>query len=228
MSQRAALAHEGLTTYEAEQLRQIAAWKSEPTNPLSELWKMISLPVARAVETVIPEAVVRSAIERSYDASELIAGRKDIQRQAGVKSIRGLRGKPLEECDRLAKQVGQGAQMLATAEGAATGAGGALTTLVDVPILFILALRTILKIGYCYGYPLDQPRDRPFVVGVLIARVPARSRSGASGSAGSAASRTYSWRKPRWRSWPRRRSPSSFSSRCSRKSLGWVPSRVPS
>src|SRR5205823_4310250 len=32
-----------------------------------------------------------------------------------------------------------------------------------------LALRTILKIGHCYGYPLDQPKDRPFVLGLLIA-----------------------------------------------------------
>ncbi len=169
MSQHAIPAQRGLTAYEAEQVRQIAAWKSEPTNPLSELWKMITLPVAKAVETVIPDAVVRLAMERSYDASELLAGRKDIQNQAGVKSLTALREKSLEECDHLAKQVGLAMQALATAEGAATGAGGVLTTLVDVPILFVVALRTILKIGHCYGYPLNRRKDRPFVVGVLIA-----------------------------------------------------------
>ena len=34
-----------------------------------------------------------------------------------------------------------------------------------------MALRTILKIGHCYGYPLDQRRDRPFVVGILITAI---------------------------------------------------------
>ena len=62
-------------------------------------------------------------------------------------------------------------QVFATAQGAATGAGGTLTTLIDIPLLFILSLRTILKIGHCYGYPLDQRRDRHFVVGASIAAI---------------------------------------------------------
>src|SRR5262249_2665649 len=78
-------------------------------------------------------------------------------------------GKPLEECDRLANLVGAGSQAIALAEGAATGAGGPLTTVIDIPLLFVLALRTIIKIGHCYGYALDQPSDRSYVLGVLLA-----------------------------------------------------------
>jgi EcsC protein family len=44
-----------------------------------------------------------------------------------------------------------------------------LTTLIDVPLMFVLALRTILKIGHCYGYALDRAADRQFVLGILIA-----------------------------------------------------------
>ena len=88
-----------------------------------------------------------------------------------MRSLPRLRLKPLEECDALAKQVGTAAQAMATAAGAATGAGGPLATLADVPLLFTMALRTILKIGHCYGYPLDQRRDRPFVVGILITAI---------------------------------------------------------
>ena len=160
-----------LTAYESEQVRQIAAWKSEPPNPLSELWKLITLPGARLVEKLIPDRVVRAAIEKSYDVSELLAGEQDIQRQAGVKDLSELRDKPLEECDRLARQVGLAAQALAVAEGAATGAGGMLTTLLDVPLLFILALRTIIKTGHCYGYPFHHRRGRHFALGVLIAAI---------------------------------------------------------
>ena len=43
-----------------------------------------------------------------------------------------------------------------------------MTTLVDVPLLFALSLRTVLKIGHCYGYPLEQDKDQHFVLGVLL------------------------------------------------------------
>jgi hypothetical protein len=158
-----------LTPYETEQVWQIAAWKSKPPHPLSELFKRITLPAAKYVEKVIPDELVRVAIEKAYKVSELIAGRKAIERLAGVTDLKELRNKPLEECDSVASRVGVEAQTLATVEGAATGAGGVLTTLIDLPLLFVLSLRTILKIGHCYGYPLDHEKDRRFVLGVLIA-----------------------------------------------------------
>ena len=158
-----------LTPYEADQVRRIAAWKSEPPNALSELWKRVSLPVARAIEPIIPDRAVRAAITRSYDASERLAGREDIQRRAGVRDLAELAHGRLERCDRLAIETGASAQALAAAEGAATGAGGLLTTFLDVPLLFILGLGTIRRIGHCYGYPLEHHKDRHFALGVMAA-----------------------------------------------------------
>jgi hypothetical protein len=169
MKTRAETARAPLTAYESEQVQQIAAWKSRPPNAFSEMWKRMILPGARLVEKLIPDRLVQAAIERSYDMAERLAGQEDIRRRAGVKDLHELRDKPLEECDRLARQVGLSAQTVAIAEGAATGAGGVLTTLVDVPLLFVLALRTILKIGHCYGYPLDHHKGQHFVLGVLLA-----------------------------------------------------------
>jgi hypothetical protein len=157
-----------LTAYEKEQVRRIAAWKSQPPNPLTELWKRISIPVAHVVERLIPDSVVSSAIEKGYDASDLIAGQRDIMRRAGVRDLGELKNKPLEECDALAGRVGNSSQAIAAVEGAATGAGGVITTLLDVPLLFVLAVGTIRKIGHCYGYPLHH-KDWHFVLGVLTA-----------------------------------------------------------
>jgi hypothetical protein len=117
----------------------------------------------------VPDALVRRGIEQAYAVSELVAGQANIKLRAGVKDLAELKHKPLEDCDKLAIQVGFAAKALTLAEGAATGAGGMLTTLLDIPILFVLALRTIIKIGHCYGYPLDRPRDQVFVLGVLLA-----------------------------------------------------------
>jgi hypothetical protein len=158
-----------LTPYEREQVRAIAAFKSAPPNPFAEMFKRVTLPAARAVERLIPDALVQQAIERAYDASQRLAGRRDIARRAGVDDIAELRGKPLEECDRLAGGVDVVARGIAVAEGVATGAGGPLTTLIDVPLLFVLAIRTILRIGHCYGYALDGERDRKYVLGLLLA-----------------------------------------------------------
>jgi hypothetical protein len=133
------------------------------------MFKMITLPGAKVVEQVIPDAVVRGAIERAYDAAERRATQEDIKRQAGVADLGELQRKPLEECDQLATRVSLASQTFSVAEGAATGAGGPLTTLIDIPLLFVLAIRTIFKMGYCYGYRLDGPRDRPYVLAVFLA-----------------------------------------------------------
>lgn len=168
MRRRAKTERNQLTDYEAEQVRRIAAWKSEPPNPLAELWNTLTMPGAKAVEKVIPDRLIEMTIERLDDAAALMAGQEDIKRRAGVRDLAELRDRPMEDCDRMARQVGLAAQALATAEGAATGGGGVWTTLLDIPLLFGLALRTIRKIGHCYGYPLDDQRGRALVLATLV------------------------------------------------------------
>jgi hypothetical protein len=158
-----------LTPYETEQVREIALWKSTPPNPFSELVKSITTSLTDLVEKMIPDQWVIAAIQQGYRVSELVAGQDDIKRRAGVAQLVELRKKPLEECDRLADGVTVAAQIWATVEGAATGAGGALTTAIDLPLLFVLSLRTILRVGHCYGYTLDHPNDQKFVLGILVA-----------------------------------------------------------
>jgi hypothetical protein len=158
-----------LTSYEAEQVRQIATWKSQPPHPFVELVRRITLPPARFLERLIPDSVVASAINRAYDVSYLLAGYRDTLRKAGISELTELQHKPLEVCDRIAIEVGVAAQAISVVEGALTGAGGVWTTLLDIPLLLILSLRTILKVGHCYGYALDELDDRRYVISVLVA-----------------------------------------------------------
>ena len=87
MSEPGDAARAGLTAYEAEQVGQIAAWKSEPPNPLVEIFKRITLPGARVIGKFVPDAVVRGSIERAYDLSEVLAGQADVKRQAGIHDL---------------------------------------------------------------------------------------------------------------------------------------------
>lgn len=169
MSRRARADQNPLTDYEAGQVDQIAAWKSQPPNPIAELWKTITTPGASALEKVIPSRVVEKAIARMDTAADLMAGQEHVKRRAGVTDLAELRDRPLQDCDEVAWRDQVGAQFVATVEGAATGAGGVWTTLIDIPLLFTLAVRTIRRIGHCYGYALEGPQGRAFVLGVLVA-----------------------------------------------------------
>jgi EcsC protein family len=160
-------ARKGLTQYEREQIERIAAWKSEPPNIVAESWNLLVLQATKFVTKIVPEVAISLAIESSYTAAEKLAGRQNIAHRAGAGDIAELRGKPLEECDRLASQVAMTARALAVAEGAVTGVGGVVATTIDVPLLFASALRTILRIGYCYGYQADAAKDRYFNLGIL-------------------------------------------------------------
>jgi EcsC protein family len=156
-----------LTAYEAEQVDEIARWKSQPPNPLAELWNLVALQAAKAVTFLLPDVLVRSAIEASYKAAEKLAARHTLAARAGVDDVTQLRKKSLEECDKLASEVARISKAVATAEGAATGMGGMITTAIDVPLQFVSALRTIVRMGYCYGYAADKPSDRYFNLGIL-------------------------------------------------------------
>src|SRR5258707_7585367 len=77
-----------LTEYEAEQVEQIARWKAEHPNILSELFRMVAQPVARAVEQVIPDPVFQRAIEVTYRVAQKAADPALVVRQAGVRELR--------------------------------------------------------------------------------------------------------------------------------------------
>ena len=156
-----------LTAYESDQITEIAAWKSEHPNPFGELFRRAAQPLADLVESVVPDRFALATIEAGYRGAMRSSRPADILNKAGVDRIAAIRDLPLETCDGLARGVGSAAQGLAAVEGAVTGAGGVFTTLLDVPIMYTLCVRTIIRTGYCYGYALDSPADRAWVLGAV-------------------------------------------------------------
>ena len=57
----------------------------------------------------------------------------------------------------------------AAAEGGAAGAAGLPGVAVDIPTVIVLALRTIHKIGVCYGFEVKTKLDKEFVLAILAA-----------------------------------------------------------
>ncbi|MFO0960500.1 MAG: EcsC family protein [Isosphaeraceae bacterium] len=163
--------------YEKSRIDEIAAWKASHANPFGELARGATLPLAKAVEFLIPDRFARAGILAVYSAAEKAADPSPVLRRAGVDRLEALRELPLERCDRLAARVAGNSRAVSFVEGAVTGAGGMYTTLLDIPLLFGVCLRTILQVGHCYGYPLDRPTDRAWVLGAFaVALSPSRLR----------------------------------------------------
>ena len=157
-----------LTPHETRVVQEITEWKATPPGLYTTVTSKLAKPFAWAMQHVIPEAAARKAIEIAYATSDWLANPQEILTKGGVHALQELQHKSLELSDSLADQVSHGSQTLAAVDGAVTGAGGFLLAAADVGSLAVLALRAIHRTGHCYGYALDQPNDRSWVLGVML------------------------------------------------------------
>ncbi len=98
-----------------------------------------------------------------------MASKDDIIREACCDCISDLRYKDLAISDKLADNVHNWAIGFAVVEGGGTGVFGLPGMIVDIPATITLALRTVHKIGLCYGYEADSEEDKQFILGILAA-----------------------------------------------------------
>lgn len=157
-----------LTDYETRMVGEIAAWKGAPLGLYGRVTNGITRPFAWALRKVVPEMAARKAIEAAYATSDWLASPAEVLDKGGVARLEELQHKSLELSDRLADRIGLGSQAAAFVDGAVTGAGGFFLAAADVGALAVVALRAIHRLGHCYGYPLDQPNDRAYVLGILM------------------------------------------------------------
>jgi uncharacterized protein (DUF697 family) len=160
---------QALTVYESKQLAAINDWKTEEPSVLSKATGIVAAPLAWLVQKVIPEKAIQVALDAANWAGCQLADRGDILRDGDVSQITELRSKSLELSDRLADKAHDWAIGMATVEGGAAGAFGLPGMAADIPAIVTLALRTVHKIGLCYGYESSTEEDKNFVIGILSA-----------------------------------------------------------
>lgn len=158
-----------LTQYEHGQIEEIRKWKAEEPWVVSKALGVVLSPVTWLINKIIPEAAIRGALDLSSSAAEWLTDTADIVRDAGVASIADLRTLDLETSDSLADEVHNWAIGLASAEGGVTGVLGLPGMAADIPAIIVMALRTIHKIGICYGFEVTTKEDKEFVLAILAA-----------------------------------------------------------
>jgi hypothetical protein len=156
-----------MNPYEKDIVRDIAKWKAEEPSVVSEVVGIVLTPLNWLVEKVVPKAAILGVLDLSNQMAEWLSDTGDIKRDGNVTAILELRTKDLALSDRLANEVHNWAVGLATTEGAATGFWGLPGLAVDIPAIVTLALRTIYKIGICYGYESKTKADKDFILSIL-------------------------------------------------------------
>lgn len=155
-----------------QQYALIKAWENEEPGVVSKTFGKLLSPVGKLISVVVPEKVIESAINAANAAAQYLTDTDDVLRDGNVESIEELRTKDLKLCDEMADSVHNWAVGIATAEGVAGGFVGLPGLAADIPFITTLALRTIHKIGVCYGYVADvsnAEEEKAFVLGVLAA-----------------------------------------------------------
>lgn len=156
-----------LTKYESNQVQAIREWKADEPSVVSKAFGVALSPVTWVINKLIPESAIMGVLDVSSSAANWLTDTRDILRDAGVSSVADLKHHDLEVSDTLADEVHNWAIGMASAEGGAAGATGLLGMAVDIPAVIVLALRTIHKIGICYGFEVKSKQDKDFVLGIL-------------------------------------------------------------
>ena len=158
-----------LGEYEKEQIRAIEEWKNEKPPVIVSAFGVVMFPISLLIQTFVPRSAIQRAISGTNWAAEWFADEGDVMRKGGVSEIDALRTKDLKLSDKLANEVHNRAIGIASAEGVGSGLWGISGLALDIPFIITFALRTIHKIGLCYGYKNNDEKGRQFVLALLSA-----------------------------------------------------------
>ncbi len=161
-----------LDEYEKEQMRAIDKWKQEKPGVVKTAMAYVMFPISLIIQAVVPSSAIRAVISGASAAAEWLVDEAGVIRKGGVAAIDELRTKDLPLSDKLANDVHNWAVGIAAAEGLGTGVWGIYGLALDIPFIVALALRTIHRIGLCYGFRCKDEEGKRFVLALLSAACP--------------------------------------------------------
>jgi len=158
-----------LAEYEKEQIRAINEWRMEKPTVINTALGYVMFPISIFIQTIVPKSAIRSAMDGTSAAAEWFADEGDILRKGEVSDIEVLKSKGLMLSDKLANEIHNWAIGIASAEGVGSGSLGIFGLAIDIPFIITFALRTIHKIGFCYGYKTKYEENKHFILALLSA-----------------------------------------------------------
>jgi hypothetical protein len=179
-----------ITEYEKRQIDAINVWLARPPSLAVRTIKGAGAVIDWAARKVLPDGTVDQAIEHLRSAGSVMRGvipvgaiegalhanmwladrwvyEHKVLRDLGAANFQELRYYDLERLDRASGNVHDWAIAYAGAAGGAAGAGGIVFAVPGIAAVINISLRTIRKIGLCYGYADVDDIERRFIYNVL-------------------------------------------------------------
>ena len=131
------------------------------------------------VEVMVPDALLRSvagivegALRVALDGASATLRRDRIlgelsRRDPALRSLERIRTARLDVLDEVAWSLTLENRVVAALEGLGCGLGGVTLVLVDLPMLVLVNLNALAAIATCYGFDVDAPEEREFLVALL-------------------------------------------------------------
>lgn len=131
------------------------------------------------VEVVASESLVRNVTSIVEDVLRLAVTstnatlRKDrilgelAQRDPALRTLDKIASADLELLDEVAWSITLENRVVATLEGLGCGLGGPTLVLIDLPMLVLVNLNAVAAVATCYGFDVDQPAERDFMISLL-------------------------------------------------------------
>lgn len=156
-----------MTPYEQKALKKLRAWQAEAPGWGSRLLAKPGSKVAQVVQVLVPPKALRAALGGADRLGRKLSDERSILKRAGVANLAALRALPLDALDKLSRTVSRRALVLGGATGAVFGVAGAAGLVADVPTLLTLAMRTIHRVGLCYGEKPAVGDERQLALGIF-------------------------------------------------------------
>ncbi|MBE9225586.1 EcsC family protein [Phormidium sp. LEGE 05292] len=157
-----------LTEYETNQFKEILDWLDDKPFWLTELLGYVLSATKGLISWIIPDPIftkIGAACERAM--ANWQQDWQELKPQALVEDYHQLRYGDLEKCDRLAAEVAKRSLKQVTAEGGITEVAEIFGEILNDGLAIVLALRTIHRIGLCYGYAPENVQEKAFAWGVF-------------------------------------------------------------
>ncbi|AOZ90897.1 EcsC family protein [Paenibacillus crassostreae] len=147
--------------YEHKVKREVANWEQQMFKPPGWL-ENTSKTIGKRINHLIPPKVhsiitttIRSIVRTALFGAEYTPSRP-VQRTL-----------ELESADQEAKELFALYQKIAVAEGAGTGAGGIMFSMVDFPALIAIKMKFLFELAHVYGYDTKHFSERVFILKVF-------------------------------------------------------------
>lgn len=153
--------------YEARQIEAIKRWQHQGNSLVSRVVGKAMTPIGWMFRK-IPRGAIEGALHGGMWLAEQWADKDGVLRDLQAESFDELAEYDLERLDRAADNVHNWAIAYGGGVGLANGAAGFIAIPLGVPGLINIAMRTVRKIGLCYGYHDLTEEEKLFIFNVMV------------------------------------------------------------